>query len=64
MDYQSARVLIGKQVKVTLNYEDNKIIVGELVQVHDDGEFVIRTTDNQLRYGWPYLDIEELGDEG
>lgn len=55
--------LIGRRVQVVL-YRDNPVatLTGVLRSLSDDGEVGIETGEG-LRYGWPALEIIEVGDD-
>lgn len=60
--------LLGHQVKVSLGFEreapDVEVYgVGTLIWLKMDGEFCLQDDEGQLCYGWPALEITDLGED-
>lgn len=68
MQINEMRTLLGKQVKVTLDYGTYSpggkavIVTGKLLAFGDGGDFEVLEEDGFVHYCWPLLDMEEIGD--
>lgn len=59
-EWNKARPLLGEQVRVMLDFDDqNAVAEGQLLSLCDDGEIVILGDDGMKYYCWPLLKIEE-----
>ncbi len=59
-EWDKARTLLGQQVRVVLDYDDdNAIAEGKLLSLCEDGEIVVQDNCGMVHYCWPLLEIEE-----
>ena len=50
--------LIGRPVVITLATNPTVQVVGELLAFTDDGDVTYRSTEGEVRFAWPLLDVE------
>lgn len=54
------RSLLGKEVTVTIDYEQDVTVTGILVMFDEGGEVALRGEDGFIRWSWPNLKTEML----
>lgn len=53
--------LLGKRVRVVMDYHDDKAVAeGKLLGFGDGGDFELLEDDGFIHYCWPLLKIEEI----
>lgn len=53
--------LLGKRVRVVMDYRDEKAVAeGKLLGFGDGGDFELLEDDGFIHYCWPLLKIEEI----
>jgi hypothetical protein len=59
-EWDTARGLLGEQVRIMLNLEDEHAVAeGQLLALCDDGSFVVLDDMGMKHYCWPLLKVVE-----
>lgn len=59
-EWSKARGLLGKQVRIMLDLDDeNAVAEGQLLAIDDGGEFVVLDDMGFKHYCWPLLKVVE-----
>ncbi|AER48747.1 hypothetical protein CM07_gp68 [Mycobacterium phage Alma] len=54
------KTMLGKQVRVTLDYQEPAVAEGQLLSFTEDGEVVVLAEDGTKHWCWPNLKTELL----